>query len=54
MGVPSYVPSPPADTPAEYYFVLLAPEDEAQQKRVEGPFQHPQVCLSSEGTPDLT
>ena len=26
VGVPSYVPSAPAGTPAEYFFAILAPD----------------------------
>ena len=43
IGVPSYVPSAPANTPAEYYFVLVTPEDAAAKQRAGGPLVHPQV-----------
>jgi len=32
VGVPSYVPSAPADTPAEYYFVIITAEDAADHE----------------------
>ena len=41
--MPSYVPSAPANTPAEYYFVIVTPEDAAAKQRAAGPLLHPQV-----------
>lgn len=36
VGVPSYVPSAPADTPAEYYFVIISEDSASEQHRASG------------------